>query len=69
MELLKRQLDEVKIPGPNDKIYKDECMFSFDTPVRIHILHSIGYDVYLYKHFVIHDQHFSKFRKRIPACM
>lgn len=32
MELLKRQLDEVKIPGPNDKIYKDECMFSFDTP-------------------------------------
>ena len=23
-----------KIPGPRDKVYKDECFFSFDSPVR-----------------------------------
>ena len=23
-----------RIPGPHDKVYKDECFFSFDSPVR-----------------------------------
>ena len=22
-----------RIPGPHDKVYKDECLFSFDNPV------------------------------------
>ena len=22
-----------RIPGPHDKVYKDECFFSFDSPV------------------------------------
>lgn len=26
-------LNKIKIPGPNDKVYKDECLFSFDNPV------------------------------------
>lgn len=32
MDLLTRHLSNVKIPNPQDKIYKDECMFSFDNP-------------------------------------
>ncbi|XP_008209827.1 ubiquitin carboxyl-terminal hydrolase 5 isoform X2 [Nasonia vitripennis] len=32
MEELTKHLEKVKIPTPNDKIYKDECVLSFDTP-------------------------------------
>ena len=27
-----------RIPGPHDKVYKDECFFSFDNPVSISII-------------------------------
>jgi hypothetical protein len=33
IELLTRHLKSIKIPGNSQKIYKDECVFSFDTPV------------------------------------
>jgi Variant UBP zinc finger len=26
-------LDKIRIPAKDDKIYKDECAYSFDTPV------------------------------------
>lgn len=26
-------LSEIRIPNSNDKIYKDECVYSYDTPV------------------------------------
>ncbi|KAB0792518.1 hypothetical protein PPYR_14477 [Photinus pyralis] len=32
MDLLAHHLNEIKIPAQGDKIYKDECMFSFDNP-------------------------------------
>ena len=32
METIKNNLDRVKTPGPGDKVYKDECFFSFDSP-------------------------------------
>ena len=32
MEIIKNNLDRVKTPGPGDKVYKDECFFSFDSP-------------------------------------
>ncbi|XP_023247386.1 ubiquitin carboxyl-terminal hydrolase 5 isoform X2 [Copidosoma floridanum] len=32
MEELKNHLSKVRIPGPDTKIYKDECALSFDTP-------------------------------------
>lgn len=28
-------LSKVKIPGAHDKIYKDECVFTFDNPVNL----------------------------------
>lgn len=34
MEELTQHLEKIKIPGPNDKVYKDECVLSFDTPVH-----------------------------------
>jgi hypothetical protein len=33
MELLTLHLNNIKIPTNSQKIYKDECVFSFDTPV------------------------------------
>jgi hypothetical protein len=33
IELLTPHLNGIKIPGNSQKIYKDECVFSFDTPV------------------------------------
>jgi hypothetical protein len=25
--------ENVRLPGPQNKVYKDECIYSFDTPV------------------------------------
>ena len=33
MEVIAANLDRIKTPGPNDKVYKDECFYSFDSPV------------------------------------
>lgn len=35
MELLTPYLENIKIPTANNKVYKDECVFSFDNPVSI----------------------------------
>ncbi|XP_012275287.1 ubiquitin carboxyl-terminal hydrolase 5 [Orussus abietinus] len=32
MEILRQHLDKVEVPKAGDKVYKDECIFSFDTP-------------------------------------
>ena len=32
MEIIKNNLDRVKIPGANDKVFKDECFYCFDCP-------------------------------------
>ncbi|KAJ9588235.1 hypothetical protein L9F63_018399, partial [Diploptera punctata] len=32
IELLSSHLNKIKIPGNSDKIYKDECIFCFDSP-------------------------------------
>lgn len=31
-----KHLSNIRVPQKNDKIYKDECVYSFDTPVRCH---------------------------------
>jgi len=31
---LEAGLPKIQIPGRNDSVYKDECMYSFDSPVR-----------------------------------
>lgn len=33
MEILTKHLKNIKIPSSLDKVYKDECVFSFDNPV------------------------------------
>lgn len=33
MEVLKSYLSQIRIPNDNDNIYKEECVYSFDTPV------------------------------------
>ena len=34
MEIIKENLSRIKVPGPGDKVFKDECFYSFDSPVR-----------------------------------
>lgn len=33
MEILQQHLKSIKIPTEHDKVYKDECVYSFDNPV------------------------------------
>lgn len=33
MELLQPHFGQIAIPTANSKVYKDECVYSFDTPV------------------------------------
>lgn len=32
MDILTQHLSKIKIPGSNSKVYKDECVFSYDNP-------------------------------------
>ncbi|XP_058466029.1 ubiquitin carboxyl-terminal hydrolase 5 [Malaya genurostris] len=32
MELLQKQINQIKIPCANDNVYKEECVYSFDSP-------------------------------------
>ena len=32
MDIIKSNSERIKTPGPNDKVFKDECFFSFDSP-------------------------------------
>ena len=32
METILNNLDRVKTPGASDKVFKDECFYSFDSP-------------------------------------
>lgn len=34
-ETLKPYLSAVRVPKPGDKVFKDECLLSFDTPVNM----------------------------------
>lgn len=33
LKALAQHIKSVRIPEPGDKIYKEECVYSFDTPV------------------------------------
>jgi len=32
MEIIKENLSRIKVPGPGDRVFKDECFYSFDSP-------------------------------------
>ena len=34
--LLQKDLGSVRTPRGGDRVHKDECIYSFDTPVRPH---------------------------------
>ena len=38
MDVIGANLDRIKTPGSNDRVYKDECFYSFDSPVRISLV-------------------------------
>lgn len=37
MQLFQAHLSKVRVPSTYDSVYKDECVYSFDTPVNIRI--------------------------------
>jgi ubiquitin carboxyl-terminal hydrolase 5/13 len=51
LETIRRGLNQVKIPDQGSSVYKDECVYSFDTPesqgglfVNLSTFHAVGYD-------------------------
>lgn len=38
MEYLCKHLKSIKIPCPQDNVYKDECVYSYDTPVGMKLI-------------------------------
>lgn len=34
MEVLSAHLKNIRVPCAQDNVYKDECVYSYDTPVR-----------------------------------
>jgi len=57
LEVVRQHCQGVKVPGAYDKVYKDECMFSFDNPeaegglyVNLTTLHGFGADSVLLDH-------------------
>jgi ubiquitin carboxyl-terminal hydrolase 5/13 len=54
LPVIRGELSKLKIPGTHDKVYNDECMFSFDSPfsdtglyVNMSTLFGYGADYYL----------------------
>ena len=45
LSLLTSHAGRVRIPDQRDKVYKDECFFSFDSPVSQFCTHYIGSSV------------------------
>lgn len=43
MKILQDGLHRVRTPGAGDRVWKDECVYSFDTPVRVIIGLEHGY--------------------------
>ena len=43
MDKLRQNFSKIRVPSQTDKVFKDECMFSFDTPVRLHSLKPYGF--------------------------
>lgn len=37
MEVLSEKLGQIKVPTANDNIYSEECVFSYDTPVKLRV--------------------------------
>lgn len=35
MDLLQGHLSNIRVPQESDRVFKDECLFSFDSPVSI----------------------------------
>lgn len=45
MEALQKLLGQIKVPCANDNVYKEECVYSFDNPVRFGTF--LGLEFYL----------------------
>lgn len=35
MDKLSKHLNQIRIPSRENNVYKEECVYSYDTPVRI----------------------------------
>jgi hypothetical protein len=35
MEIISKNLSRIRVPCAGDKVFKDECFYSFDSPVGV----------------------------------
>ncbi|XP_071869178.1 ubiquitin specific protease 5 [Bombus fervidus] len=77
MEELMKHLSNIRVPQKNDKIYKDECVYSFDTPdtstglyVNLTTFLGLGHD-YVQHYYQLTKNpvflHIKRKRKEIPS--
>jgi len=59
MEVLKGNLDRVRVPGAQSKVFKDECLYSFDSPES-----KTGLYVCLNRFIGVGDRFLEKYSKR-----
>lgn len=53
-EILQPHLSKLRVPKGGDKVYKDECIYSFDSPVN-------------FKTFIFNKYYFWQSRSQSPA--
>lgn len=41
LELITPHLSKIKIPGQQQIVYKDECVYSFDNPVSCNLFYNL----------------------------
>lgn len=68
MEELRQHLKQIRVPNQNDKVYKDECVFSFDNPVStLGLCSQFQYAIRFF--YISFDNVIVIYRRVIPAYM
>lgn len=52
LDLLTPHLSKIKIPSPQQLIYKDECVYSFDNPVSCTFYYNLYFFLFIVNYAV-----------------
>jgi len=64
MDVIKENLPRIRVPGPNNKVFKDECLYCFDSPEC-----NSGLYVCLNRFLGIGEKYLDKYSKRTDNCV
>ncbi|XP_065200121.1 ubiquitin carboxyl-terminal hydrolase 5 isoform X1 [Planococcus citri] len=64
IELLKTHISSINVPQPNDKVYKDECVYSFDSPFT-----DTGLYVCMKTFYGLGKEHLERHHRKTGSCV